>query len=86
MHVHGEVLPGAERPAGARQVQPHLFFGQPEAWRHLRQVLVEPLRGHVEVHTAGAVGYRQARLGTQEGLVLDADLVGSLDDHSRRCR
>ena len=81
VHVHGQVLAGAERPAGARQVQPHPFLRQPQARRHLRQVLVEPLRSNVEVYAAGAVGYRQARLGTQEGLILDADLVGSLDDY-----
>ena len=79
--VHGEVLPCTECPAGARKVQPHLVLGQPQAWSRLRQVLMQPLCGDVKVDATAAVGHGQARLGSQEGLVLDPHLVGSLHDH-----
>ena len=48
---------------------------QAEAGSDLVAVDVEPLRGDVDVDAALAVGHREARLGAEEGLVLDADVV-----------
>ena len=77
--LHREVLAPAERPADAGQVDAHPVRRQAEARRHLVAVDVEPLRGHVDVDAALAVGHGQPGLGAEEGLVLDAELVGALD-------
>ena len=42
---------------------------------------MEPLRGDVDIYTALAVGDDEPRLGTEECLVLNADLVDALDRH-----
>ena len=41
---------------------------------------MEPLGGDVDVDAALAVGHREPRLGPEEGLVLDAELVLAADD------
>ena len=81
MDLHGEVLAPAERAADAGEVDAHAVRRQAEARRHLVAVDVQPLRGDVDVDTALAVRDGQAGLGPEERLVLDAELVGSLDDH-----
>ena len=55
--------------------------GEAEAGGDLLAVLVQPLRGDVQLDAAAAgVGDRQRRLEAEERLVLHADLVGALDD------
>ena len=78
--LHREVLAAAERAADAGEVDPHHLGRQPEAGRDLVAVDVQPLGGDVDVDAALAVGDREARLGAEEGLVLDADLVHAGDD------
>ncbi len=78
--LHREVLPAAERAADSRQVDAHLLDREPEARRDLVAVDVEPLRCHVDVDAALAVRDREARLGAEERLILDAELVDALDD------
>src|SRR4029079_12875889 len=69
-----------EGAADAGEVQPHLLGAQGEARRHLVAVDVKPLRRDVDVDAALAVRHRKARLGAEEGLILDADLVRPGDD------
>ena len=52
-----------------------------EARRDLVAVDVQPLRRDVDVDAALAVGDREARLGAEEGLVLDPELVDAGDGH-----
>nr|BFE88469.1 hypothetical protein GCM10020093_110700 [Planobispora longispora] len=73
--LHRQVLPGAERAAHPGQRHPYLLGGQPEARRDLVAVHVQPLGGDVQVHPAVLGRYGQAGLGSQERLVLHADLV-----------
>ena len=85
--LHREVLAPAERAADAGEVHPHLLRAQGEARRHLVAVDVEPLGRDVDVDAALAVRHREARLGAEEGLILDPDLVRpGHDDVSRRVR
>ena len=78
--LHREILAAAERAADAGQVDAHLLGREPEAGRDLVAVDVQPLRGHVDVDAALAVGHREARLRAEEGLILDADLVLAAHD------
>ena len=73
--LHREVLAAAEGAADAGEVDPHLLRRQAEARRDLVAVDVQPLRRDVDVDAALAVRGRRARLGPEEGLVLDAELV-----------
>ena len=79
MDLHREVLAPAERASDPGEVDPHLLRLEPEAGRDLVAVDVNPLRRHVDVHAALAVGHGQARLGPEEGLVLLAELVDAAD-------
>ena len=79
--LHGEVLTAAERAADPGEMDAHLLGRKVEAGRHLVAIDVQPLRRHVDVHAALAVGHRQPRLRAEKGLVLDADLVEALDAH-----
>ena len=67
-------------PPTPPSVEPHLLVGQAEARGDLLAVLVQPLRGDVQLDAAAArVGDGQRRLEPEERLVLHADLVGALD-------
>ena len=77
--LHGEVLAPAEGAADAGEVDADAVRRQSEARRDLVAVDVQPLRGDVDVDAALAVRDGQARLGPEERLVLDAELVRSLD-------
>ena len=82
-----DVLAGAERAADAGERQPHLVLRQRQARGDLAAVLVQPLRGDVQLDAAAAViGNRQRRLETEERLVLHPDLVRALDDDRPRRR
>jgi hypothetical protein len=83
--LHREILAAAEGAADAREVQPHLVGREIEAGRHLVAVYVEPLCGHVDVDAALAVRDAEARFGTEERLVLHADLVLAGDGHLSLC-
>ena len=83
--LHGEVLAAAEGAADAGEVDADAVRGQAEARRDLVAVDVQPLRRDVDVDAALAVRDGEARLGAEEGLVLDAELVRALDgDVARR--
>ena len=73
--LHRQVLTGTERAAHAGQGQTYLLLGQPQGRGDLALVHVQPLGGHVQVHTAVLGGDRHPRLRSQEGLVLHAHLV-----------
>ena len=74
-------------PPTPPSVEPHLRSGEAEAGGDLLAVLVQPLRGDVQLDAAAArVGHGQRRLEPEERLVLHADLVGALDDDRRRWR
>ena len=66
-------------PPTPREVDPHLLGPEAEARCDLVAVDVQPLRGDVDVDAALAVRDREARLGAEERLVLDPDLVVALD-------
>ena len=59
MHLHADVLAGAERAADAGEGHPHLVVAQAEAVGDLVAVDVQPLGGHVQVDAALAVGHGQ---------------------------
>ena len=83
--LHRQVLAPAERAADAAEVEPHLLGLEAEAGRDLVAVDVQPLRRDVDVDAALAVGDGEPRLGPEERLVLDPDLVDALDgDVARR--
>ena len=82
--LHREVLAASERAADAGEVDPHLLGLEAEAWSDLVAVDVQPLRGDVDVDAALAVRDRETRLGPEERLVLDPDLVLALDRDVRR--
>ena len=84
MDLHREVLAPAERPADPGEVDPHLLRAQAEARRDLVAVDVEPLGRDVDVDTPLAVGHREARLRSEERLVLDPELVRPADDDVAR--
>ena len=77
--LHREVLAAAERAADAGEVDAHLLGREAEARRDLVAVDVQPLRRDVDVDAALAVRDREPRLGAEERLVLDPDLVDALD-------
>ena len=77
--LHREVLAPAEGAADPGEVDPHLLLLEPEAGRDLVAVDVQPLRRHVDVDAALAVGHREPGLRPEEGLVLDPELVDALD-------
>jgi hypothetical protein len=52
VHLHRQVLPGAERAADAAQRDPHLVRRQAEAVGDLPAVGVQPLGGDVKVDPA----------------------------------
>lgn len=81
MDLHRQVLASAEGAADAGERHADLVLGQAEDGRDLAQVGVEPLGGHVQVDAAVLGGYGEAGLGTQERLVLHAEVVVALDDH-----
>ena len=81
MDLHGQVLPGAERPANAGQGDAHLVLRQAEAGGHLAAVRVQPLGRHEQVDTAVLGRYRKPGLRAEKRLVLHADLVLAADDH-----
>ncbi len=77
--LHRDVLATAERAPDTGEVHPHPLGLEPEARRDLAPVDMQPLRRDMDVDSAFAVGNREARLGTEEGLILDSRLVGCLD-------
>ena len=79
MDLHREILAAAERAADAGEVDAHLLRLEPEARRDLVAVDVEPLGRDVDVDAALAVGHGEAGLRAEEGLILHADLVDTLD-------
>ena len=79
VHLHREVLAPAERAADTGEMDAHLLGLQPETRRDLVAVDVQPLRRDVDVDAAFAVGHRKSRLGPEERLILDADLVDARD-------
>jgi hypothetical protein len=80
VHVHGQVLAAAERPADAGQGEPDLVGRQPERGADLLLVHVQPLGRDEQVDAAGAVRHRKSRLGPEKGLVLHPDPVGPAHD------
>ena len=81
MDLHGEVLATPERAPNPGEVDPDHLGREGEARRDLVAIDVEPLRRHVDVDPALAVGDREARLGAEERLVLLADLVRARHGH-----
>ena len=79
MHLHREVLAPAEGAADPGQVDPHLLLLEAQAGRDLVAVDVQPLRRHVDVDAALAVGHREPGLRPEERLVLNPELVDALD-------
>jgi hypothetical protein len=79
--LHGEILATTESAPDACEVDAHLLWLEPKAGRDLVAVDVQPLSGDVDVDPALAVGHREARLGAEEGLVLDPELVHAFDGH-----
>ena len=75
MHLHGQVLAGAERAADTGEGDPHQLRGDAEGVGDLAPVHVQPLGGHEQVDPTVDGGHRQPGLGSQERLVLHADLV-----------
>jgi hypothetical protein len=73
--LHGQVLAAAEGAPDAGEVDAHLVGEQVEARRDLVAVDVQPLGRDVDVDAALPVGDGEARLGAEERLVLDAELV-----------
>ena len=84
--LHRQVLAAAERAADAGEMDAHLLERQPEARRDLRAVDVQPLRRDVDVDAALAVRHREPRLGPEERLVLDPDLVDAARPTRRPAR
>ena len=79
--LQADVLAGAERAADAAEHEPDALLGEAEAGGDLLAVLVQPLRGDVQLDAAAVVvGDRHRRLEAEERLVLHADLVRALDD------
>ena len=85
VHLHGEVLAAAEGTAHTTEVDPDLLQRQAEARRDLCAVDVQPLRRNVDVDAALAVRHGEARLGPEERLILDADVVDPAHRHVARC-
>ena len=81
VHLHREILASTEGAAHAGQVDAHLLGRQAEAGGDLVAIDVQPLRRDIDVHAALAVGHRETGLGSEEGLILDAHLVGAAHDH-----
>src|SRR5262245_10370603 len=77
--LHAHILARPERAPRPRQEQPDLLERQVQARRHLLAVGMEPLRGDEQVDPAVVGRYRQARLGTERGLILHPGLVVALD-------
>ncbi len=77
--LDGHVLAPAEGAADARLDEHDALGRQPEREGDLVAVGVQPLRGHVQLDAALAVGPGQPRLGSQEGMVLPTDDVLGLD-------
>ena len=66
--------------------QAHQLLGESEALRHLLAVVVQPLgRDDAGRRRRRRSGIGEPGLGTQERLVLHADLVRALDDDRARC-
>ena len=80
MDLHRQVLAAAERPAGARESEPHLVPRKVQARGDLVAVDMQPLGRDEQLHAAVLAGHRQPRLRAEERLVLRADLVAALDD------
>lgn len=83
MDLHRKILAAAERAADAGERHPDLLLGQAEHGRHLPQVVVEPLGGHVQVDAAVLGRDREPGLGAEERLVLHAEDIVAGDDHVR---
>ena len=82
MDLQADVLPGAERAADAAEREQHRLRVEAEARGDLLAILVQPLRGDVQLDGRTArPGHRQRRLQPEERLVLHAQLVRALDDH-----
>src|SRR4029450_13745159 len=83
--LHREVLAAAERAAHAREMDPDLLLAEPQTRSHLVAVDVQPLGRDVDVDAAFAVRNGESRLGPEERLILDSELVVALDgDIARR--
>src|SRR5205807_5327144 len=65
MDLQRDVLARTERAADAGEHEPHLLLGEPETWRDLTQILVEPLRRDVKRHAAVLPRYRESGLGPE---------------------
>ena len=81
VQLHRQVLTAAERAADTGEVDADLLRLQVEAGRDLVAVDVQPLRGDVDVDAALPVRHREPRLGAEERLILDPDLVDTGDGH-----
>jgi hypothetical protein len=79
VHLHGQVLAGAERPARPRRDEPHLRGLEGQAGGDLVAVGVQPLRGDVQVDAAVGPRHREPALGPERRLVLGADRVLAAD-------
>ena len=75
MDLHGQILAAAEGAADTREVNAHLFLCEAETRCDLLAVDVQPLRRDVDVDAALAVRNREAGLGPEERLILNAELV-----------
>ncbi len=79
--LQADVLACTERPADTAEHETHRVDREIETCRDLGAVLVQPLRGDVQLDTAAArIGDGERRFETEERLVLHADLVRALDD------
>ena len=79
--LQADVLAGTERPADAAEHEADPLLREAEAGGDLLAVLVQPLRGDVQLDAPPVVvGDGHGRLEPEERLVLHADLVRALDD------
>ena len=80
VHLQADVLPRAERPADAAEHEPDSVLRESEAGGDLLAVLVQPLRGDVQLDAPTVViGDGERSLEPEERLVLHPDLVRPLD-------
>jgi hypothetical protein len=79
VELHREVLSAAERATDTGEMDSHLLGGKPETRSDLVTVDVEPLGCDVDVDAALAVRNGEPRLGPEERLILDPDVVDAGD-------
>ncbi len=81
MDLKRHVLPGAERAADPRMMDPHLLGSHSKAGDDLVVVDVGPLGRHVQVDAALPVGDSQTGFGTERRLVLHPHRVDAFHDN-----